>query len=303
MFSASYSNPTSLDATSIRIDQKVGDKLTIFGRYNHAPSSLSERGPFGSALSGVSDIKLKTQTLTIGATAAISPSIVNDFRFNWSRNDATSNQTLDTFGGAVPVPASQFYPPSFLTGGPVNFVFDVGGSFFQQGNGTLINNPQRQINVVDSVSLAKGSHQLKFGIDYRRLFPEFNVLRFNGLAIFNSAADAMTGEINAGQLISFAPPRYPVFLSTSTYGQDSWAITRRLTLTYGLRWEINFYPKEQNGLNPLTVTGLDNPASITLAPKDTQLWSTTYGNFAPRVGLAYQLSDHQNRQTRGAKFP
>jgi Carboxypeptidase regulatory-like domain len=297
LFSASYSNPTSLDATSIRIDQKVGDKFTIFGRYNYAPSSLTARGAFGAALSGLTHINLKTQTLTIGATAGISRNLVNDLRFNWSRNDATTRRSLDDFDGAVPVPLSQFFPQSFGSVSPVTFVFSVGGVFVQDSKGTPDDNPQRQLNVIDSLSFAKGSHQLKFGIDYRRLFPEFNVLRFNGTAIFNSAAAADTGKINSGQLIAVAPPRFPVFVSTSTYGQDTWAITRRLTLTYGLRWEINFYPKENNGLNPLTVTGLDNPASIAFAPQGTPLWHTTYGNFAPRVGLAYQLSEKQNLQT------
>jgi len=101
LFSASYSNPTSLDATSIRIDEKVGDKLTIFGRYNYAPSSLTTRGPFGGALSGIGHVNLKTQTLTIGATTTISPSMVDDLRFNWSRNDTTNRQLLDNFGGAA----------------------------------------------------------------------------------------------------------------------------------------------------------------------------------------------------------
>jgi len=297
LFSASYSNPTSLDATSIRIDQKVGDKVTIFGRYNYAPSSLTTRGPFGGALSGIGHINLKTQTLTIGATTAISPSMVDDLRFNWSRNDATNRQLLDNFGGAAPIPLSQYFPQSFGSVTPVNFVFAIGGSFIQQGNANIDNNAQRQLNFIDSLSIAKRSHQLKFGIDYRRLFPEFNVLRFNGVAIFNSAAAADTGQINFGQLLSFAPPRFPVFVSTSTYGQDTWTITRRLTVIYGLRWEINFYPKEQNGLNPLTVTGLDNPSSIAFAHQGTPLWHTTYGNFAPRVGLAYQLREKQNLQT------
>jgi hypothetical protein len=295
-FSASYSNPTSLDAVSVRVDHRLNDKLTIFGRYNHAPSSLTTRGPFSGALSVVSDINLRTQTLTIGATAAITPNMVNDFRFNWSRNDATNRNVLDDFGGAVPVPLSQFFPPSFDSSvSPVNFIFGIGGAFIQQGNANAVNDPQRQLNTIDSLSIAKGGHQLKFGVDYRRLFPEFNILRFNGSAIFSNAAAAAAGTISSGQLISFAPPRFPVFLSTSTYGQDTWAITRRLTLTYGLRWEINFYPKEQNGLDPLTVTGLDSPASIAFAPKGTPLWHTTYGNFAPRVGLAYQLREKQNQ--------
>src|SRR5262249_53861305 len=42
-FNASYSNPSSLDAYSIRVDQVISPKLNLFGRYNYSPSSLDQR--------------------------------------------------------------------------------------------------------------------------------------------------------------------------------------------------------------------------------------------------------------------
>jgi hypothetical protein len=62
-------------------------------------------------------------------------------------------------------------------------------------------------------------------------------------------------------------------------------------MTYGLRWDVNPAIKGKNAANdPFTVIGLDHPATMTLAPRGTPLYQTTYGNFAPRVGLAYQFS-------------
>ncbi|MGH9944983.1 MAG: carboxypeptidase regulatory-like domain-containing protein, partial [Pyrinomonadaceae bacterium] len=102
-FSATYSDPTTLNATSIRLDHRVSDNLTFFGRYNYAPSSTRTRGLIGSA-NNITDAQFKTQTLTGGVTWIVTPRISNDLRLNWSKNEAGSVLTLDDFGGAIPPP-------------------------------------------------------------------------------------------------------------------------------------------------------------------------------------------------------
>src|SRR5262249_8251605 len=53
--------------------------------------------------------------------------------------------------------------------------------------------------------------------------------------------------------------------------------------------------KGKNSANdPFTVTGLNNPATIALAPRGTPLYETTYGNVAPRLGIAWQLGGRPN---------
>jgi hypothetical protein len=68
-----------------------------------------------------------------------------------------------------------------------------------------------------------------------------------------------------------------------------------VTLTYGLRWDVNPALKGKNAANdPFTVTGLNNPTTLALAPRGTPLYRTTYGNVAPRLGFAWQLGRRSN---------
>jgi hypothetical protein len=63
-----------------------------------------------------------------------------------------------------------------------------------------------------------------------------------------------------------------------------------LNATYGLRWDVNPPIEGKNLANqPFTVTGLNDPANLALAPRGTPMYATTWGNAAPRIGVDYQL--------------
>jgi hypothetical protein len=89
----------------------------------------------------------------------------------------------------------------------------------------------------------------------------------------------------------------PRFVNFSAFAQDTWRISPRLTLTYGLRWEVNPAPRGADGADAYTALGIDNPATITLAPQGTPLYNTRYLNFAPRFGVAYMLQQGSGRET------
>ena len=297
-FSASYSNPANLDAGSVRIDHTLGHKLHFFGRYNRAESSLSTRGLFGTSLNTISLNDYLTETATGGATYTITNTTVDEFRINWSRSSANGNTTLDSFGGAVPILDDSFFPPAYRNSNKINLNFNLTSTFLQRSKGPTSANEQRQVNLIDNLSLSLGEHQIKFGGDYRRLMPIYNVLLFNAVAVFPNAFAAETGLLSNGQIIAVdGRPRYPVANNLSLYAQDSFRVSSRLMLTYGLRWELNPAPSEANGNDPVAVVGLSSPSTLTLAPKGTKQWSTTYGNVAPRVGIAYSLINKGGSET------
>lgn len=293
-FNASFSNPSTLNATSIRFDHVVNSKVSLFARYNYSPSSVKQRGPFfasGRVLSTTNVMSSSIHTFTTGMTHLITPSISNELRANYSNNRVKISYVMDDFGGAVPLPDSLLFPAQFTSADSL-FLFIVGGAG-QYAHGKQGVNEQRQINVLDNLSAIKGSHQLKFGVDYRWLAPFTSPFGFRHFFFF-SGVNANPGGALSGT-VSFAQPtafQGSSLLSQnfSLYGQDTWKITPRLTLTYGLRWDVNPALRGKNSTSdPVTVAGLNNPASMTLAPPGTPLYKTTYGNVAPRIGFAYQF--------------
>jgi hypothetical protein len=297
-FNAGFSSPSSLDAYSIRADQVVSSRLTFFGRYNYSPSTSTQRGPSGTALSTTESLSSSVQTLTVGLTQLITPGIGNELRANYSNDRVSSRYALDRFGGATPPGDSLLFPSGFSSSNSFFELLVLGAGNYIQGKYGI--DEQRQIDFVDNVSMTRGVHQLKFGVDYRWLSPFSSPLAYGQFGEFSGLSTAPGGALSGTALVAESLAIQPDALfaqNFSLYGQDACRITSRLTVTYGLRWDINPPLKGKNAANdPFTVTGLNlnDPSTIALAPRGTPLYQTTYGNLAPRAGIAYQLRQGSN---------
>ena len=289
-FNGSYSNPSSLDAYSIRVDHIINPSLSLFGRYSHSPSNTDVRNPFG-VLSSTQSLDSSVQTFTVGLTYAITPRLSNELRANYSNDRVGSHFHLDNFGGAVPIPDSMLFPSGVSSNNGLFEFLLLGAGEFAKGQSGV--DEQRQINLIDNLTWTRGSHSLKFGADYRWQSPFSSPTDYGQFAEFNGATANPGGALSGAGIFALVLARQSDALLTrnySFYGQDTWRLTSRLTLTYGLRWDINPPLKGKNLANqPFTVTSLNDPANLALAPRGTSLYDTTYGNFAPRVGVAYQI--------------
>lgn len=287
----SWSNPSSLNSTSVRFDHVANDRLRLFFRFSNTTSDSATRGsndpPSANTVSAYT-----MRTYTAGASSVFSSRFSNEFRFNYSSNVTTSSTVIDAFGGSTLVNLAQ------LTGlGPDSnpYVYLLPDGYAIPLQQQESSGAQRQWNLVDSVSLSLGRHKLKFGVDYRRLAPfsiPFNPspawLYFSKSAIETNSADDVNNVVLA--------PAYPLYLNFSAFAQDEWRVSQRLSLSLGLRWEVNPAPGVTQGLKPYAFQGAD-PSTWSLAPQGTPLWQTTWFNLAPRLGAAYVLRNTPGWET------
>jgi len=163
--------------------------------------------------------------------------------------------------------------------------------------------------VVDNLTFARGRHTFKAGMEIRRVRLNQGKTADNTLNFADNSGTANTGFVDATLYgISFTAPwcchkfRRTFYLP---YFQDEWKITPNLTLTLGLRWEDYGVANEAD--NATTVFDLNEfrgvclgsgstngpfptPINTPTCPKNPELYNPDYKNFDPRIGLAWAPS-------------
>lgn len=289
------SNPASSESASLRLDQIINAKTTLFVRYSLAPSSSNRRGSEIASPNIVSYQSSHSDLFTAGLGKIFANGMVNDLRVNYSRSTSSSVSIMDNFGGAIPLTDGLVFPKGVtsVTGSfNLNMLGVAGYSY-----GGRSANEQQQFNVVDSVTKLVGNHHEKAGVDIRRILvttdrvPYSENVSFNGIA--GSSYALTSGSALNAQVTSSLPAVYPTYLNFSLYGQDTWRLTERTTVTYGLRWDVNPAPTARQGQKPFALSN-DPIAGVT---QNNPIYPTRWWDIAPRLGLAYEMNTTPGYET------
>lgn len=232
------------------------NKLYWYGVRNiQSPIFQTTNGSNGS-----DDVRI--DTVNIRLTTSFSPRTVNEIRVQWGRD--------------LEFEFSDTPPPNVSVNG------------FGYGRATYLERAEypneHHDQVADNITLIRGTHSFKFGFDFNRPWDRLNTTgNFGGAYSYTNALQFGKDLLSPGAARnyssftqafgltgdSFATQNY------SFFAQDQWRINRRLTLNYGLRYELQTLPK------PFA----PNPAVV-----ETQSFNTDKTAFGPRIGAAYDVS-------------
>jgi len=317
-----------------RVDYNFTDKTQIYTRYalyseDDFPGTVSN-SPYAGFNTGQTTFD---NSLIVSMTHTFTPTLVSQSKLDFNR-----------FNGDQPL-ASQGVTPNYYLATSGNSIgnYNIGlpGYLpYSQGNAIPFGGPQNFGEVYQDMSWIKGKHEIRFGgtIEYLRDNRTFGAYEEGEQILGNKIGAGVDGLLN-GSVYEFAGAIYPqgkfpcinnvqtpactvtLPLSPPTfersnryhegalYAQDSWKISRRLTLNYGVRWEYfgvqhnvvasldsNFYPA--NVANPYQAIAQGMVDTAPTSPIG-ELWTPSKKNFAPRVGFAWDVFGDGKTSFRG----
>ena len=282
-----------------RVDHRarMDDWLTIRYYINNSGTNVTGSYPDAAAdpLAGSSSVRV--QSLLGAHTHVFSADLVNELRVTYLRRKFIDQRPgLGTnLAGAIGLRgvSSQAFPAFNITGYGSSTTTagsasgQVALSALGSANVSRFQTPILDTQILDSMSLARGRHAYKFGVDYRagandevRDRGSSGILTFSPLITSNlgaantgnALAAFMLGEVNAAsvQMSDLIQSRASYL---ALYLQDDWRVRDRLTLNYGLRWEAEFPRRERNNRQNSFDRDALNPVSGTPGSSPSPVWT------------------------------
>ncbi len=317
------------DSFDVKVNHNFTDNTTAFARYSFFKSNTSDLPVFGDLGGATSGGGLtaavgpgRNDSVSANVTHVFSPRLITEFRFGYVRVHITGDvPSRENLGNELGIPRTNI--GDFFTATGIPRITISGYDFFGSATTIPFDITENSFNIVNNWTAIRGNHTIRFGTDLRRLkLDKFQAAGSNSRGEFSfttgvtgiagvaatstNIGRAAAGTTNANafagfllgvpqtvrrttvaQLGGYITPQYFFF------AQDRWQVNPKLTVNYGLRYEIYPYP---SGTNPGDQSFYDpaiNRALISgYGPNDSRVnVKTDYGNFAPRLGIAYRLDD------------
>ncbi len=307
---------TSLNENSTidRVDHNIGDKIRLFGRFawqsvNNYTQAIN--------LTNTAYTTTKTRNGAIGYTHIFTPKLVNDLRLGFNvlgtqilNQQAQNNDT--TAGSKLGIPG---FTADVDSGNPGLVDMSIGGTTGYQGvaqTGTNWYQDDRQLTIYDQISYTMGKHSLMAGVSFRKMTigrSAANTARgqftFDGTlnGATRGAGDAAAAFMG-GSPTSYISPFFQVKGSIGQwrdgfFAQDTWQVTQKFTLQYGIRYELPQVAYSLNGVGRIM-----DPSLTTLYPdiggtnalnatryKGFEFSGPNHDNVSPRLGFSYRATD------------
>jgi hypothetical protein len=285
------------DQLLLRGDQNLSDKVRLSVRYNWFDTYLSnlEAVP----VSGITQPRVNKNTL-VSYTHTLTPTLYNDFRIGYHRIDFDtlnyfSINDLPRAGTEIGIPGfdgdTRFTNPGIptVTIGGFNGIGTSGANWFQFDTTFQMSNV---------LAYSRGSHNLRAGFDLRRLATgrraandPRGLFNFNGDMSGYSVADFMLGVPR-----TVIPPTDQIqghvgHWRNGLFVNDVWQVSRDLTLSLGLRYELNTPVQTYAGLASMLDTDFETIIPSSFPAEGFEFTEANYSDIAPRLGATYRLGD------------
>jgi hypothetical protein len=248
----------SINGFDVRGDHLFNNNHKVFARYTHKNTARDGTNGSGSynVLAGTYSRPINVRNLAGSYNWIVSPSLINEFRAGYSLSDFDNTYPLAAQGtDIIRQLGVTNLPPSPPQGGLPYFSFADGSITVSSSPG--LTNPISSESIVfsDSLTWIKGSHTIKAGVDVQRLeakdISTYNTGDDYGEYYFSSGTAGVTsysGNAFADFLIGIpiqtakalnGPDFNPYTTLSSYFVQDDWKVSRKLTLNFGLRYELH----------------------------------------------------------------
>jgi hypothetical protein len=242
------STPARTDGADLRIDQTINSKQSVYARFSRKNITEDYANPL---LPNDSD-SVHNRSLLVSHTWVLTPRLLNEFRFGFTNvitsvgfpiDGAAALAQLDLTGVNISQhPITHAFP---------TFNFSAGTGFTPIGRDKTGVTQSKTTQFTDNLSWTRGKHTLKTGLDARRVryfdlesfAPVFNSddfgdFTFPGTFTGNAFGDFLEGAPTTLFFAVSSPDVGGTAWQYGVYGQDEYQINSRLTLSYGLRWQI-----------------------------------------------------------------